>query len=218
MKNSEEGSERTGMKRRSWPEEIEWIRQQDQRLYRLINILSVVAMLFLVCTVAQKAAVFQEKSAGTAGMEAFSAEIIRLTVSDHQMAASDASAQDMSQQAILEADAIVLNAFVQDEQQADEYIDLPVAQISNDLDISEEIDTEGSMVGGSCSAAVIAAQDAAVTGSQDIAMAMIQNSDGAIPDNTVYYAGLNDVWKNERGQPVIAQRVDYLERRIRMLA
>lgn len=51
------------MKRRSWPEEIDWIREQDQKMYRLINILSVAATLFLVCFISHRAAAFSAESA-----------------------------------------------------------------------------------------------------------------------------------------------------------
>lgn len=141
------------MKKRDWPEEIEWIRKQDQIMYRLINILSVAAMMLLVCTVAHRASAFEAESAMAAGMvfvseDAAPIEVIRLTFSDHQMAGAIVSVQDALLQASLEPDTAVLKLSGQEEQHAgmeyadgSEYADLVSVQIGNDEYINEEADT-----------------------------------------------------------------------------
>ncbi len=82
------------MKKRDWPEEIDWIRKQDHMLYKLINILSVAAMLILVCVVAYSASATGSEAAMAAGSGAVSEdgvplEVIRLTISGNQMTEAD---------------------------------------------------------------------------------------------------------------------------------
>lgn len=182
------------MKKRDWPEEMDWIRKQDQKMYQLINILSVVAMLLLVCVVAHRATASGAESAMSAGMawvseDAVPVEMIRLAVSDHQMAGAIVSVQDALLQASLESDAAVLELSVQNEQQIEmeesAYADLVIAQIGNDEYINEEANRENGIVGE------IYDGTAAETG--DVV--------GTAEDSVAQYAVLKDDGQNVRGQP-----------------
>lgn len=89
------------MKRRSWPEEIDWIREQDQKMYRLINILSVAATLFLVCFISHRAAAFSAESAmaeraALLADASVSAETLRFMafVSEESMRAEDVMSEE----------------------------------------------------------------------------------------------------------------------------
>lgn len=150
------------MTKRNWPEEIDWIRKQDKMLYQLINILSVAAMLFLVCFVAHRAADAGTESVMAAGTSSFLAdaglpEIIRLTVSDHQMAVADGSAQDTQQASVELSPAFVaadLYTSGQDEQQTQEqendYAVLSTAQINHDVNVSLVWYQDGAAEGNGC--------------------------------------------------------------------
>lgn len=184
------------MKKRNWPEEIDWIRNQDQKMYHLINILSVAAVLFLVCVISYRAASFGTESVMAAGTEAFLAdagqtEMIRLTVSDHQMTAAVEPVQD-AQQASLEPCMAVLNTSGQDECQAveqeSEYADLSIVQLSNYVNIREESNQERGIL----------------SGSGDICngnAAELQNAVGAVRDDAAHYALVKADCQNVRGQP-----------------
>lgn len=150
------------MTKRNWPEEIDWIRKQDKMLYQLINILSVAAMLFLVCFVAHRAADAGTESVMAAGTSSFLAdagltEVIRLTVSDHQMAVADGSAQD-TQLASVEPSWAVLTADLdtagQDgqlmQEQENDYAVLPTAQINRDVNVSLVWYQDGAAEGNGC--------------------------------------------------------------------
>ncbi len=136
------------MGKRDWPEEKDWIRQQDQIMYKLINILSVAAILFLVCFVAYRAADAGSESVMAAGTslvseDAAPVEIIRLTVSDYQMTEAIASVQDTLQQAALEPDTVVMKVSEQDEQieEESEYANPAIVQVSkaeNNVSINPE--------------------------------------------------------------------------------
>lgn len=184
------------MKKRDWPEEMDWIRKQDQMMYRLINILSVVAVLLLVCVVAHRAAVSGVESSTTAGMvqiseDAVPVEMIRLTVSDHQMAEAIVSVQDALLQASLESDITVLELSGQNEQQIEmvesEYVNLMIAQIGNDEYINEEANMESGVVGE--------IYDETVAETWDVV--------GTAEDCVAHYAVVKDDGQNVRGQPNI---------------
>ncbi|MDE6743684.1 MAG: hypothetical protein K2J95_07415 [Lachnospiraceae bacterium] len=190
------------MKKRDWPEEMDWIRKQDQMLYKLINILSVAAMLLLVCVVVHRATVYGAESAMAAGMaqmsEDFPMEVIRLTVFDDQMAEAVASAQDALLQASLEPGVAVLDVFGQNEQQSEmeenECDDSVIAQTDYDQYVNEDGNMEnedGNMENG------------IVGRIYDGTPVEIWDAVEVAVECTAYYDVAKDDRQNERGQPGI---------------
>lgn len=183
------------MKKRDWPEEMDWIRKQDQMLYKLINILSVAAMLLLVCVVAHRATVYEVESAMAAEMaqmsEDFPMELIRLTVFDDQMAEAVASAQDALLQASLEPGVAVLDVFGQNEQQSEmeenECDDSVIVQTDYDQYVNEDGNMENGIVGRIYDGTPVEIWDAV-----EVAV-----------ECTAYYDVAKDDRQNERGQPGI---------------
>lgn len=166
------------MEKRNWPEEMVWIRKQDQMMYRLISILSVAAMLLLVGVVAHWATVSGAASAVPVGMSWISEDtapmaMIRLTVSDVQMAEAVTPVQDALHQRLLEQGEVVLEAFGQDEQQTGQLEQM-------DMEESEFADP-------------VIAQ----TGDYD------WDTVGVAVCGTVYYDVVKDDNQNVRGQPDI---------------
>ena len=204
----EEENERTAMMKKRWPEEIDWIRQQDQKMYRLINILSVAAMLFLVCVITYRAASFGVESVP----EEDFAEVIRLTASEYQMCMADVPVQD-EQQASAESGMTVQNASLQDEQQVSdescmavlnvsaqdeqqmeeresEYADLSYARVNNSVDDRRALNKENDVL------------DMSFDGCRDV-VAETQKTVGGVRDDPARYAALRADCRNVRGQPGI---------------
>ncbi len=223
------------MKKRDWPEEIDWIRKQDHMMYKLINILSVAAMLILVCVVAYSASATGSEAAMAAGPGAVSEdgaplEVIRLTISDNQMTEAAEAAQDMLQQVLADPDAAVLNASEQEAQQdveESEYANLAIAQVSNYVNVREEPNTESTIVGKIYDGAVAEIQD--VAGEEDDWFKIISGSvEGyikaeyfiygdeaaqAAQDYVTHYAVVAVDRLNVRGQPdITSERIGYLTR------
>lgn len=183
------------MKKRNWPEEIDWIRNQDHKMYQLINILSVAAVLFLVCVISYRAASFGTESVMAAGTaeylaDAVQTEMIRLTVSDHQMTAAVEPTQD-AQQVSLELCMTVLNTSGQDERQVEEeneYADLLIAQISNYVNSREKSYQEREVLSES------------FDNCNGIA-AVLQDAVGVLREDAAHYALVKADCQNVRGQP-----------------
>lgn len=222
------------MKKRDWPEEIDWIRKQDHMLYKLINILSVAAMLLLVCVVAYSATAAGSGAAMAAGSGAVSEdgvplEVIRLTTSGNQITEADEAAQDMLQQALADSDEAMRNALEQEEQEEEEseYANLAIAQVSNYVNVREEPNTESAIVGKIYDGAVAEIQD--VAGEEDDWFKIISGSvegyikaeffiygdeaAGAAQDYVTQYAVVAVDRLNVRGQPdITSERIGYLAR------
>lgn len=191
------------MEKRNWPEEMVWIRKQDQMMYRLINILSVAAMLLLVGVVAHRATVSGAESAVPVGMSWISEDtvpmaMIRLTVSDVQIAEAITPVQDALQQTSLEQGEAVLEAFGQNEQQTgqleqldmeeSEFDDPVIARIGND-----DWDTVGVAVNGTVYYDVVKDDNQNVRGQPDILFDLeppdlVYSSNGDVRWSMVNYA------------------------------
>ena len=193
------------MEKRNWPEEMVWIRKQDQIMYILINILSVAAMLLLVGVVAHRATVSGAESALPMGMAWISEDtvpmaMIRLTVSDVQMAEAVTPVQDALQQTSLEQGEAVLEAeaFGQNEQQTGQpeqmdmeeskYADPVIAQIGDN-----DWDTVGVAVNGTVYYDVVKDDNQNVRGQPDILFDseppdMVYSSNGDVRWSMVNYA------------------------------
>lgn len=191
------------MEKRNWPEEMVWIRKQDQMMYRLINILSVAAMLLLVGVVAHRATVSAAESSVPVGMSWISEDtvpmaMIRLTVSDVQMADAVTPVEDVLQQTSLEQGEAVLEASGRNEQQTgqleqmdmeeSEFDDPVIAQLGND-----DWDTVGAAVNGTVYYDVVKDDNQNVRGQPDILLDLappdlVYSSNGDIRWSMVNYA------------------------------
>lgn len=188
------------MEKRNWPEEMVWIRKQDQMMYRLINILSVAAMLLLVGVVAHRATVSGAESVVPVGMSWISEDtvpmaMIRLTVSEVQMAEAVTPVQNMLQQTLLEQGEAVLEASGQNDQQIEqmdmdkgEYADSVIARMGND-----DWDVVGSAVDVAVYYDVVKDDSHNVRGQPDILPDleppdMVYTSDGDVRWSMVNYA------------------------------
>lgn len=202
-------------------------------MYKLINILSVAAVLALVCFVAYRASDAGSESAMAAGTslvseDAVPVEIIRLTISDNQMAETIASAQDALQQAALEPDTAVMKASEQDEQigEESEYANLAIAQVSNYVNVRGEPNTESEIVGKIYDGAVAEIHE--VVGEEKDWFRIVSGSvegyikaeyfiygdeaAAAAPDYVTHYAVVKADRLNVRGQPDLSsERIGYLD-------
>lgn len=193
------------MKKRNWPEEIDWIRQQDQMMYRLINILSAAAMLFLVCVITYRAVSFGAESV----RENSPAEMIRLTASEHQMNMAEAPVQD-EQLASAESEMMVQDALLQDIQQASAEADMAVQNVSlYNVEQSEYADLSYERVNNGTDDRRIwnkenAVLDMSFDGCSGVA-AETQKAIGRVRDDPAHYATVRADCQNVRGQPDITE-------------